>query len=1313
MNKFKSLERGELYTVGWIAALAKELTAALAMLDERHGRPDDFEKPSSDKNSYHWGRIGDHNIVIASLAAGVYGTTSAATTAIHMLSSFPNIKVGLMVGIGAGIARPKQKRDIRLGDIVVSLPQGQSGGVLQYDLGRSRVSVGQGHTAHTFERVGFLNSPPEAVLKALTSLRARARLEGSKVSAFLEDMLERYPQMAENEPGEPGYVYQGQDNDRLFEASSIHTSDVGCDDCDSTKIITRAARRDPGVPRVHYGVIASGNKLVKDAAERDLILKESGEDCICLEMEAAGLMNSFPCLIVRGICDYADSHKNDDWQEYAAATAAAYVKEYLGFVDNQDLTHTKRAIEVLQNMSEYINEMATNVKDTGEAVQELRLDHYKSEIRDWLSAADPSINQANAQEKRHEGTGAWFTEGQAFSDWKKQSNSFLWLHGIPGCGKTVLSSNIIERLSSATTPAQVVLYFYFDFNDANKQTLESMLRSLVSQLYQTQPATRGSLEQSWESHKKGQRQLSRTSLMDVLAIMLSKVKELSIVLDALDESTTRSDLLAWLWEVHKNRSLACRILVTSRREQDIDSALRCWMRSKDRIKIRKADVNRDVRAYVHHTVRHGTGLNRWQKMPEVQDEIETELEKKADGMWALRNLPKTLHETYAQIIESIPAEQLAQAATILNLLIWSEWKFNINELVDAIATNLDEDPAFDPRNRMPVPRDVLTLCSSLVAVSQDRKGTEIIQLAHSSVKEYLVSDHVPSAFRPLIEEAVARSYLARLCLRHLIGASRITSQDELLSKAGRHRFYLAFPFAPYSARCWMHHVRDAEPEDESLSNMVLSFFLEEQEAFSLFGKIYGSGDTEGESPLYYATRGGLKRTMENLLNLGEDINALNSSALRAALENGQAKTIQLLFDRGADVNTRNDDILEAAMVPRHDTSVRLLLKRGTLERPGYNFLLMRAVECGRDTTVKLLLENGADPHGMNGQALHAASQDGYNSILQLLLDHHADVNAGDGQALHAATKNGHNTTIQLLLDHGADVNIRDCWALRAVIAHGKKSTIQLLLRSGANVNAGHGRMLREASNQGHARVVQMLLDKGANPNAHPQSALTALQEALVRGYAKLVMSLGEGRSRETALDSNEVSRYYRISRLLVHKGADMNVPGGAWFDTLRVGVWDIQTVQRILERNKFLSADHLLSAMLDTGPQSERIVSAMLPYLTHEAAAAECGRKRNLLHKAAFSGSEVVTRRCLKLGVNVLARDLEGRTALHYAACSGYITIVEILVWAGAGIHMLDNDDMSPLDFAVGCAPKPLIPSRWDESEQRVSHYDVIKYLSD
>ena len=283
-------------------------------------------------------------------------------------------------------------------------------------------------------------------------------------------------------------------------------------------------------------------------------------------------------------------------------------------------------------VSENIDELTGNFKETGEAIQELRLNQREQRILDWLSAPDPSVNYENALDKRHHGTGVWFTSGQAFADWKKRPNSFLWLHGIPGCGKTVLSSTIIEHLSSIVTPSQVLLYFYFAFNDTNKQTLEHMLRSLVNQLYQKQPDARGPLDQLWESARGNSQHLSKKSLRDVLLAMISKARDVSIVLDALDESTTRGDLLAWLSDFLGAETCACRVLVTARREEDIETALQCWMHSEDSISIQQDDVNEDIRSYVIHTVWNSKELERWRKMPEVQDEIETGLVKKADGM---------------------------------------------------------------------------------------------------------------------------------------------------------------------------------------------------------------------------------------------------------------------------------------------------------------------------------------------------------------------------------------------------------------------------------------------------------------------------------------------------------------------------------------------------------------------------------------------------------------------------------------------------------------------------------------------------------
>ena len=334
MTTHKAPKSCDLYTVGWIAALPLELAAATAMLDEQHEKPLDFAHPPSDKNSYTWGRIGEHNVVITSLPAGVYGTTSAATTALHMLSSFPQIRVGLMVGIGAAISRPDRDHDIRLGDIVVSQPDGRSGGVVQYDFGKAKEGYG-------FECKGFLNIPPEALLKALAKLQAQHEIQPPKFPEFLEEMVKSNPRMAKSK----GYVYQGKENDRLFKATCPHIDGFGCSNCDPNGEIAREDR-DSNEPEVHYGIIASGNTLVKDAVIRDSIGKDTGGECICIEMEAAGLMNSFPCLIIRGICDYADSHKNDRWQRYAAATAAAYAKEFLGVIPGEDLEKTRKAAEI-------------------------------------------------------------------------------------------------------------------------------------------------------------------------------------------------------------------------------------------------------------------------------------------------------------------------------------------------------------------------------------------------------------------------------------------------------------------------------------------------------------------------------------------------------------------------------------------------------------------------------------------------------------------------------------------------------------------------------------------------------------------------------------------------------------------------------------------------------------------------------------------------------------------------------------------------------------------------------------------------------
>lgn len=322
------------YTVGWICAIYTEYTAAQAFLEERHERCG--VALARDSNDYTLGRIGKHNIVITVLPHGEYGLCSAANVATSMLDSFPNIRIGLMVGIGGGA--PSPKHDIRLGDVVVSAPCNGHGGIFQYDFGKTI----QGQK---FKRIGSLNQPPKILLGAVNGLKSQYELHGHRFDAEINSIFDRYPRLKRS------YSRPHPDSDRLYRSHVVHPqNETKCElvcGKDESKQIRRLPRTDIDDPAVHYGLIASANNLMKDALIRDRLSKE--EDVLCFEMEAAGLMNNFPCLVIRGICDYSDSHKNKEWQGYAAMVAAAYAKDILHRIPSIQVENEKKIVDRLSD----------------------------------------------------------------------------------------------------------------------------------------------------------------------------------------------------------------------------------------------------------------------------------------------------------------------------------------------------------------------------------------------------------------------------------------------------------------------------------------------------------------------------------------------------------------------------------------------------------------------------------------------------------------------------------------------------------------------------------------------------------------------------------------------------------------------------------------------------------------------------------------------------------------------------------------------------------------------------------------------------
>ncbi|KAF6811817.1 kinesin light chain protein, partial [Colletotrichum sojae] len=232
------------YTVGWICAVTAESVAARAFLDEEHRGPRHVSQ--HDNNSYVLGCIGSHNVVIAALPEGEYGTTSAATVAKDMLHSFPNVRIGLMVGIGGGA--PSQKHDIRLGDIVVSKPGDGDGGVFQYDFGKTIQDC-------SFQETGFLNQPPALLRAALATLKATYEMKGHRLVEEVNKNLEKIKKRSKYKQPSPA-------SDRLYKSHIVHPSnspdecDIACGN-DTACLITRPERdEEDDDPAIHYGLIA-------------------------------------------------------------------------------------------------------------------------------------------------------------------------------------------------------------------------------------------------------------------------------------------------------------------------------------------------------------------------------------------------------------------------------------------------------------------------------------------------------------------------------------------------------------------------------------------------------------------------------------------------------------------------------------------------------------------------------------------------------------------------------------------------------------------------------------------------------------------------------------------------------------------------------------------------------------------------------------------------------------------------------------------------------------------------------------------------
>lgn len=298
------------------------------------------------------------------------------------------------------------------------------------------------------------------------------------------------------------------------------------------------------------------------------------------------------------------------------------------------------------------------VNDMNVATSSLVAGARLNEMRKWLSPQDPSSNHNNAVSLCHGGTGQWLIQGKTFVRFKDGEIPFLWLNGLPGCGKTVLSSSIIEDLEHSSSKLSLrKLYFYFDFNDTRKQTLESALRSLLWQASIYPGASAQVLAQLYDSCGRGGAQPSVTRLSESLGKELL-LQDTVIVIDALDECTTRSDLLSWLSRLTRHDTGSVRVIFTSRKDQDIQVGLESWLESSAIVPLQEQIVDEDIGAYVRHRLQNDAQLQRWRGHQRIQSEIEAKLMDGANGMHVRTNAGNML-SIHTLTIQQVSMGQLS------------------------------------------------------------------------------------------------------------------------------------------------------------------------------------------------------------------------------------------------------------------------------------------------------------------------------------------------------------------------------------------------------------------------------------------------------------------------------------------------------------------------------------------------------------------------------------------------------------------------------------------------------------------------------
>ncbi|CAH0025863.1 unnamed protein product [Clonostachys rhizophaga] len=1239
------------YTVGWICAITTEYVAAQAFLDETHGEPEHLA--TNDDNIYTLGKIGKHNIAITVLPHWEYGTASAAAVGTHMRHSFANIRIGLMVGIGGGA--PNQKHDIRLGDIVVSTPRDGKGGVIQYDFGKTIQD-------QCFRLTGFLDQPPLLLRTAVNALKAKYEVDGHQIADAINAVFDQRPRLRKN--------YQRPDpkSDILYQADVAHSAseDESCEHAcgtdDSPKVVPRSPRdEDEDNPAIHYGMIASGNQLMKDALIRDKLAAE--QDILCFEMEAAGLMNHFPCLVIRGICDYSDSHKNKKWQGFAAMAAAAYAKDLLYRIPPSKVEAEKKITDIISNVQETVTGVSKEINNL------LHRHHAEEdeEILDWITPVDYTPRQNDFIKRRQPGTGQWLLDSEEFRAWVEGKGQGLFCPGIPGAGKTILAAIVVDQLC------------------AKFQGKTSLLKQMIQQ----QPSVPDDIKQLYGRHKKRRTRFSAEELSQMLQATTKLFSRTFIVVDALDEcqktNGCRKSFVDDLFNLRANYGV--NLFTTSR----------CVSEILDTFNIH---TSLEIRA-------HGDDLRRYlggcmtqlpafvHRDPSLQTEIKDGIVDAVDGMFLLAQLYmasltdkeskkaiksaldqfrkqtadqdedtklQVLSEAYDQALDRIKAQKTGFRQLGERTLLWitcAKRPLTVSELRHALAVEHQTDKL--DKDNIPETEDMVSACAGLVTVDEE---SEIIRLVHYTMQEYY-SRNRHNLFTEG-EESMAKTCVTYLSFS-VFSVGPCKSDQALESRLEENLLY------DYAARNWGCH---AQKLSVSTKKLILKFLASPNSLSAscqamLAVKLFG-GDSEYAQRVpgrmtaaHVAAQFGLSDIIRSLAG-SYAIDSRNShgrTPLSVASEHGHNDVVTILLEKeGIDINvmdtTHSRSPLSWAAGNGHSKVCQSLLNRDGIDPEsrdsGGRTPLSWAAGNGQADVVRLLLRQS----GVLPDSKATWWNKGRTPLLQALV-------------------NNHESVVKLLVDSGrVDCDSKDDdgrTPLSYMAQHGWELLAkQLLSRDDVNANSMDKfdrTPLSWAAQYGQEGLVKMLLaNNQINPNTCDSNGFSPLAWAAKQGHEMVVRLL----LRKEDISQNFQDTVGRTPLAWAVKSGHTN-----WTGTFVMGGTE--------------RADGAVNQLLDKDgidPESRD----------------DSGR--TTLSWVAGSGDPILTKKLIEMhGVDVNSKDRLDRTPLSWATENRHEIIMNLLLADDRtadkprkNINSAPNGEQKPLSDEQKTAIKEPWASNWPPS---------------